>query len=71
VETGWTNAWIALAFGLRKLNRPLLSRRQTALYQAQAPAVKSEMFNHVYQSVTKKGTFTEVDMSTPVAYMEN
>jgi len=70
VETGWTNAWIALTLGLRQLNRPLLSRRQKDLYKAQAPEIKKEMFKKPFRSVTKKGTFTEVDVSTPIAYME-
>ncbi len=71
VETGWTNAWIALTLGLRKLNRPLLARSQRALYQAQAPEIKRAMFEHVFSSTTKKGTFTEVDMSIKPNYIED
>ena len=71
VETGWTNAWIAVTFALRKLNRPLLCLRQKELFTSLAPEIKHEMFGQVFRSVTKKGTFTEVDMNIRPKYMED
>ena len=70
VETGWTNSWIAMTLGLRQLKRPLLSVRQKEIFKAQAPDIKKEMFRPPVRSLTKKGTYTEVDVSTPLSYLE-
>jgi len=61
VETGWTNSWIATTFALRKLNRPLLSRKGAEVYSKLAPAIAEEMFRPQLPSITVRGTRTEIN----------
>jgi hypothetical protein len=61
VETGWTNSWIAATFALRKLNRPLLSRKGADVYRKLAPQIAEEMFKPMLPSITTRGTRTEIN----------
>lgn len=61
VETGWTNAWIAATLGLRKLNRPLLCCKQSAVYRRLAPEIADLMFTPTMPSTTSRGTHTIVN----------
>ncbi len=70
VETGWTNAWIAATLALRRLNRPLLCRKQHDVYRAKAPKIAGFMLEHVFPAVTYRGLRTEVDTAIVPAYAE-
>ena len=71
VETGWTNSWIAATFALRRLNRPLLCRKNQEIYRAKAPEAAAYMLRMEFPSVTYRGLRTEVDASVIPAYAEN
>jgi hypothetical protein len=70
VETGWTNSWIAAALGLRKLNRPLLSRGASEIYSKLAPEVAEMMFAPLMPSTTCRGNTTTICSSLTGGFAE-
>lgn len=70
VETGWTNAWIATTLALRKLNRPLLCRKHSEVYQNLAAEVAQMMFTPLMPSVTNRGTTTVINTALAGSFAE-
>jgi len=70
VDTGWTNSWIASALALRKLERPLLSRKAKALYTELAPEVSKMMFTPLMPSTTNRGTITMINTALTGGFAE-
>ena len=70
VETGWTNAWIATTLALRKLNRPLLCKKHSSVYQKLVSEVAPVMFTPIMPSITNRGTTTFINTSLTGGFAE-
>jgi hypothetical protein len=70
VETGWTNSWIATTLALRKLNRPLLCKKHSGVYEKLVNEVAPIMFTPIMPSITNRGTTTFINTALAGGFAE-
>lgn len=70
VETGWTNSWIATTLALRKLNRPLLCKKHSSVYEKLVNEVAPIMFTPIMPSITNRGTTTFINTALAGGFAE-